>query len=175
MKLSTLLLAVEAALTPLVASLPGTVEVFVTPFDALQKLDTTPDKVRVLVGFGGGQNFGSNGTAEKTTLNVIVQGGRGLSFDPAADALRGTSTKEALLDQIEQVIAWVRAIRFYADEGLTVPLAKHVDCNFGFVPRSLVWLGDADVLPATRNAMASFTIDRAIQQTEEIKIPILNP
>lgn len=175
MKLSTLILAVEAALTPLVATLSGSVEIFVTPHDALQKLDTTPERLRVLVGFGGGQNFGSNGSAEKTTLNVIVQGARGLSFDPGADALRGTTTKAALLDQIEQIIAWVRAIRFYADEELTIPLARHVDCNFGFIPRSLAWLGDADVLPATRNVLASFTIDRAIPPTEEIKIPILAP
>lgn len=169
MKISVLLLALEAALIPLAETVSATVEMFVTPDDALRRLENAPGKIRMLIGYGGSDLNGPLGNRDQTKINIVIQAPRGLAFDPAADALRGTSTQVALLDVIEQVQAWVRGFRFYTDEEQTI-LTSELDPAAGFKPVSTAWLGDPDQpLPSTRTAVLTFVILRAIPGTAEIK------
>jgi len=169
MKLSVLLIALETALAPLAETVAATVETFITPEDALRKLENAPEKVRILIGYGGSDLGGTMGNHDRTKINVIIQAARGLSFDPAADALRGTTTNAALLDVIEQVQTWVRSIRFYTDDAQTLR-SSELDPAAGFKPVSTAWLGDSDQsLPSTRTAVLTFVILRAIPGAAEIK------
>lgn len=172
MNISTLLLAVETALKPIVEALNGSVEMCVTPVDVLEKLKVSPEKWRCLVSWDGGDNFNPFGSADKTRIQVVIQAARGLAFDPGQAILRGNEVSSALLDKIEAVQGAVRSFRFYSNEELT-EFNTQVDNTKGFVPVSSGWIAGADEIPATRNAFLLFQIERAIPAAQEIKVPIL--
>ena len=180
-----LLRTLEDILGPVVASESGVLEVAATPDDALGLLRTSPDRWRAILQWGGSTaKAGTRGTAHTGRLEFVVQTPKGLSRNQGKEVYRATASGGLpLLDRVEQLNSWVRAIRWYEDDDLETH-RNDVDCR-GAQETNGEWL-QIDGVPvrsyqttfdlgyANRTVTATPTSQLAVVYTGSVAIPKLH-
>jgi len=158
-----ILRAVEDALKPLVAGLGGTLDVAADPDHALELLNVSPAKWRVILGWPG---FGShpdaiNGMGTHRCY-LIVQIAKGMQVNPGHALHRGRPSLPAgpMAALIKEVTAWMCALWF--------PDGSHVDQR-GFALDGSAWL-EVDGIE-TKQHQIDFSVAAALP-SHESRIPL---
>lgn len=135
-----LLRTLEDMLEPVIEAEGGRFQIAATPDDALGLLRTSPDRWRAIINWGGSTaKSGTYGTAHTGRLEVIVQTPKGLARNPGKEVYLSTASGGLpLLDRVEQLNSWIRAIRYYSDDELTIK-RDDVDCK-GYRETDAQWL-----------------------------------
>jgi len=161
----TFMRAMEDTLAPLVKSMGGVLDVATDPDHALEILQTSPARWRLILGWPG---YGDHAEAlhgiAHERIYLIVQAAKGLPIRAGNLLHRDTRMGQPLMGLIETVSKWVRAMRFPASSGFDPK---------GFAQTGSAWLADIEGVD-TKQHQLDFSVVCALPAHDSV-IPIAVP